>query len=455
MTSPERVLIVGSGAREHALAWRLGRDVQAVGVRAVHVAPGNDGMRDVATIHPEVSTSDLDAVVTLADSIGADLVVVGPEAPLAAGLADRLSHAGIAVFGPTRAAARLESSKRFCRSIAEAAGIPMAEGASFDRSDEAIAFARRLAGAVAVKADGLAAGKGVSLCQATEEAEAAIRAALDERVFGEAGSHVVVERQLAGREASLLAICDGTRAIALPPARDHKRVGDGDSGPNTGGMGAYSPLADLDEADADGLLDVFHRPALAELARRGTPFRGVLYAGLMLTEDGPYLLEFNVRFGDPEAQAVLPRVGGRLGAILLAGSRGTLDSLDDASMTARAREGAESRTGTDGREATVAVVLAAAGYPATPRTGDPIDGLAAARAAGALVFHGATGTRHGWPVTAGGRVVTVVGRGKDVAEAHERAYTAVQLVRFAGMHYRQDIGAPAPLPTPALVGAAR
>jgi phosphoribosylamine--glycine ligase len=211
-------------------------------------------------------------------------------------------------------------------------------------------------------------------------------------------------------------------------------------------MGAYSPLPDLDDADADGLLDAFHRPALAELARRGTPFRGLLYAGLMLTEDGPYLLEFNVRFGDPEAQAVLPRVDGRLGAVLLAAARGSLDSLDGGLLGDHRATAAE---------ATVAVVLAAAGYPSAPRTGDPIDGLAAARAAGALVFHGATATRHGWPVTAGGRVVTVVGRGDDLPEARERAYTAAQLVRFAGMHYRRDIGAPAPVPASALVGAAR
>jgi phosphoribosylamine--glycine ligase len=448
VTSPERVLIVGAGAREHALAWRLGRERREGEMPAVHVAPGNDGMRDVATIHPEVGVADLDGVVALADSIGTDLVVVGPEAPLAAGLADRLSDAGVAVFGPSRAAARLESSKAFCRSIAEVAGIPMAEGASFDRSEEAIAFARRLGAPVVVKADGLAAGKGVSLCQTTDEADAAIRGALDDGAFGEAGRRVVVERQLVGREASLMAICEGTLAVALPAARDHKRVGDGDTGPNTGGMGAYSPLPDLDDAHGDGLLDVFHRPALAELARRGTPFRGLLYAGLMLTDDGPYLLEFNVRFGDPEAQAVLPRVGGRLGALLLAAARGTLDSMDAGPVDDGPLADAAAA-----REATVAVVLAAAGYPATPRTGDPIDGLNAARAAGALVFHGATARRHGWPVTSGGRVVTVVGRGSDLAEARERAYTAVELVRFAGMHHRHDIAAAAP--APALVGAAR
>ena len=430
--TPRRVLIVGSGAREHALAWRFGTEP---GVSEVHVAPGNPGMADVATVHPEVALGDLDGLVDLALALEPDLVVVGPEAPLAAGLADRLSAAGTAVFGPSRAAAALESSKSFCRSIAEAAGIPMAEGASFDRSEEAAAFAHSLGRPLVVKADGLAAGKGVTLCDTPAEAEAAIRAALDDGAFGEAGRRVVVERQLAGREASLMAVCDGRTAVALPPARDHKRIADGDRGPNTGGMGAYSPLADLPDGTAADLVAAFHIPVLAEMARRGTPFRGLLYAGLMLTEEGPRLLEFNVRFGDPEAQAVLPRVDGPLAALLLAAARGDLGSV-----TGGAVGGGSPIAGGSG--ATVAVVLAAAGYPSAPRTGHPIDGLAEARAAGALVFHAATAIRHGWPVTAGGRVLTVVGRGRDVAAAREQAYTAAQLVRFAGMHYRSDIGAP-------------
>jgi len=317
----------------------------------------------------------------------------------------------------------------------------MAQGASFDQVGEATAFARELGAPLVVKADGLAAGKGVTVCGTVAQAEAAIRDAMEGGVFGDAGRRVVVERRLSGREASIMAICDGTTAVGLPPARDHKRIGDADTGPNTGGMGAYSPLADLPDGDSDELVERFHRPALAEMARRGTPFRGLLYAGLMLTADGPRLLEFNVRFGDPEAQAVLPRVDGPLAALLLAAANGELRSAGGSGSPGAggaAVGGTWPIAGAPG--ATVAVVLAAAGYPSTPRTGDPIDGLAAARAAGALIFHAATAIRHGWPVTAGGRVLTVVGRGRDTAAAREQAYTAADLIRFRGLHRRSDIG---------------
>jgi phosphoribosylamine--glycine ligase len=422
MSSPQRILIVGGGAREHALAWRLAAED---GVAEVHVAPGNAGMADVAAVHPEAGANDLSAVAGLAREMVADLVVVGPEAPLAAGLADLLNDEGLATFGPSQAAARLESSKSFCRALAEAAGIPMADGASFEESADAMAFARSLGGAVVVKADGLAAGKGVALCPSPEIAEAAIRAALEDGAFGQAGRRVVVERQLTGREASVMAICDGTTAVALPAARDHKRAYDDDLGPNTGGMGAYSPLDDLPDDEAERLIELFHRPALAEMARRGTPFRGLLYAGLMLSADGPRLLEFNVRFGDPEAQAVLPRIDGQLAPVLMAAARGSLESLR---LKIR-------------NEVTVAVVLAADGYPANPRTGDEIDGIANARATGALVFHSGTAQSEGRSVTNGGRVLTVVGRGGDAHAARAQAYEAVGRIRFAGMHYRRDIGA--------------
>jgi phosphoribosylamine--glycine ligase len=402
---------VGDGAREHALAWRLARDP---GVEETHVCPGNAGMADVATVHGDVSESDVDAVVRLADQMAADLVVVGPEAPLAAGLADQLTAAGIAVFGPTAAAARLETSKTYCRSVADSVGIPMAQGRGFAEPDAAIAFARALGAPVVVKADGLARGKGVIVCQTLPEAESAIQAL---------GPRVVVERRLSGAEASLMALCDGVRAVALPAARDYKRVGEGDTGPNTGGMGAFSPLADLDDAAAEELLDVFHRPVLAEMTRRGTPFRGLLYAGLMLTSDGPYLLELNARFGDPETEVILPRLRGNLTGALVASAAGRLTTTD-----LRA----------DG--AAVAVVLAAHGYPATPRTGDPISGLADSSA---LVFHGATRLQDGRYVTAAGRPVTVVGTGVEVAEARARAYDAVARISFQGMHYRRDIAAPA------------
>ena len=432
MNAPARILVVGGGAREHALCWRLAGEE---GVRAIHVAPGNPGMTDVAEVHPDVDATDLARLVQLATDVAADLVVVGPEAPLAAGLADRLVEAGLQVFGPTAAAARLESSKSFCRDVAAAAGIPMAEGGSFDGSIEAIDFARRLSAPVVVKADGLAAGKGVTICPTVDEAEAAIRAALEDGAFGDAGRHVVVERQLDGHEASVMAICDGVTALPLPAARDHKRVGDDDRGPNTGGMGAYSPLPDLPDREVDRLLDLFHRPVLAEMARRGTPFRGLLYAGLMLSADGPRLLEFNVRFGDPEAQAVLPRIGGRLAPVLSAAARGSLDGFPALPIV---------------DDATVAVVLAADGYPAQARTGDEISGLDDARQAGALVFHGASARRDGQLVSNGGRVLTVFGRGAGLDEARSHAYDAVRLIRFEGMHHRRDIGA-----VPALAGARR
>ncbi len=422
MTSPRRILIVGSGAREHALAWRLAAED---GVGEVHATPGNAGTADVATIHPEVAATDLVAIVALAHEVAPDLVVIGPEAPLAAGLTDLLTDNGFATFGPSQAAARLESSKSFCRAVAEAAGIPMADGASFLVSGEAISFARSLGGPVVVKADGLAAGKGVVLCASASEAETAIRAALDDGAFGQAGRRVVVERQLTGREASVMAICDGSTAVALPAARDHKRAYDDDLGPNTGGMGAYSPLADLPDDEAERLIELFHRPALAEMARRGTPFRGLLYAGLMLTPDGPRLLEFNVRFGDPEAQAVLPRIDGQLAPVLLAAARGSRDGVR---LKIR-------------NVATVAVVIAADGYPANPRSGDEIDGIPDARATGALVFHGGTAQVEGRSVTNGGRVLTVVGRGPDLGAARDQAYEAASRIRFAGMRYRRDIGA--------------
>ena len=416
--TPARILIVGGGAREHALAWRLALDP---GVNELHAAPGNAGIAALASIHPGVGVADVEALVRLAGQIEADLVVVGPEAPLAAGLVDRLSAMGVLAFGPTEAGAAVEASKAFTRQLAESVGIPMADGASFDNADHAKKFTRTLAAPVAVKADGLAAGKGVILCRTLAEAEAAIDAL---------GPPVIVERLLEGPEASLMAICDGERAIALPAARDYKRVGDGDTGANTGGMGAYSPLPDLDDATASQLLDVFHRPALAELNRRGTPFRGVLYAGLLFTDDGPRLLEFNVRFGDPEAEVILPRLGGNLAATFAAAAGGRL------------AEGAlpvES-------DASVAVVLAADGYPAMPRSGDAIDGVKVAVATGALVFHGATQWHGGELLTTGGRVLTVVGRGPDLAAARLNAYEAGAQIHFEGAHCRSDIAKPILVP---------
>lgn len=426
--SPGTVLVVGSGGREHALAWRLRQD----GVRRVLVAPGNAGMAGDAEIHPGVAAGDAGALLDLCRTQDVELVVIGPEGPLVDGLADRLRAAGPAVFGPDAAAARIEGSKAFCRDVAEAAGVPMAEGAVFDAVEPALAFARELGGRVVVKADGLAAGKGVIVCDGLGEVEATLRDALIDGVFGAAGARVVVERALEGREASLIVLTDGTATLALPLARDHKRLGDGDTGPNTGGMGAYSPLPDLSDDEAAALVERFHRPVLRELARRGAPFRGALYAGLMLTGDGPRLLEFNARFGDPETQAIMPRLGVPLAPLLFAAATGRLAQAAD-------------RLGLPGvvracAEASACVVLAAAGYPASPRTGAAIEGIEAAKAAGTLVL--TAGVEAGSPglQTAGGRVLAVVGRGASVEEAAAAAYRGADQIRFSGRQLRRDIG---------------
>ena len=427
---PTRILLVGSGAREHALAWRLSVEP---GVNAVFVAPGSDAMATEPRVRRLADADPLDpaSVGAAAREVAAELVVIGPEAPLAAGVADALEAAGIAVFGPSAAAARIEASKAFCHEVAAAAGVPMARSGAFGTAAEAGAFARVLAAdgkEVVIKADGLAAGKGVTVCDTLEEAKAAIEPAARAGV-------VVVEERLVGREASLIALCDGRDALALPIARDHKRLGDGDTGPNTGGMGAYSPLPDLPDGEADDLVARFHRSILAELARRGTPFRGALYAGLMLTADGPVLLECNARFGDPETQAILPRLAVPLGPLLLAAARGRL-------LEAARPLGLEGARLPAVPVATVAIVLAAAGYPDAPRRDDPITGLDRARDAGVLLFHGGTAADgEGGFRTAGGRILTVVGRGPDLDAARAQADVAADLIAFEGLQRRHDIGA--------------
>jgi phosphoribosylamine---glycine ligase len=447
LVMPTRVLIIGGGGREHALAWKLSVEP---GVNEVIVAPGSyaigteprvRGLKDVDPLDPE-------SVVFVAKAIAAELVVIGPEAPLAAGIADALRAARIAVFGPSAAAARIESSKAFCHDVALAAGVPMARSAAFpvDERGQAFAFARQLTAegrGVVVKADGLAAGKGVTVCDDMDDAVAAI----DIRV---GIGPIVIEERLEGREASLIAICDGREALALPFARDHKRLGDLDAGPNTGGMGAYSPLEDLADETADDLIERFHRPILAELARRGTPFRGALYAGLMLTADGPVLLECNARFGDPETQVLMPRLAAPLGPLLLAAAKGRLKSA----IKALSIDGHRIPTIPG---ATLGIVLASAGYPDEPRTGDAIEGLHAARATGGLVFHAGTARdADGGYRTAGGRVLTIVGRGPDLAAARDQAESAAQVISFDGLQRRHDIGLQALFETGVLVlGGAR
>jgi phosphoribosylamine--glycine ligase len=435
LVAPTRTLIVGGGGREHALAWKLAAEP---GVNEVVVAPGSDGIaiEPRVAIRPEVDPFDPLSVVRAAQEASVELVVVGPEAPLAAGVADALRAVGIAVFGPDAAAARIESSKAFCREMAEAAGVRMARGRAFDDAGAAVRFARELAGApgsagAVVKADGLAAGKGVTVADDAAAAEAAVAA-----LFAAGDRTIVVEERLVGREASLIAVCDGREALALPAARDHKRLLDGDRGPNTGGMGAYSPVADLPDAAAERLVDEIHRPILAELARRGSPFQGALYAGLILTADGPRLLECNARFGDPETQAILPRLAVALGPLLLAAARGDLSG-------ARRALGLGGSIIPSRPESSVAIVLAAPGYPDGPRAGDRIEGLDDARRLGALVFHAGTARLDdGTWATRGGRVVTVVGRGADLEAARAMAEEAADRVALEGVLRRHDIAAP-------------
>jgi phosphoribosylamine---glycine ligase len=394
------VLVVGSGAREHALAWKL---AQAPSVDTLHAAPGNPGIARLGHCHP-VRADDAEGILALARSVGADLVVVGPEAPLVAGLADELRLVGLLVFGPSAAAARIEGSKSFAKEVLDDAGVPTARPLSDARAP------------CVLKADGLAAGKGVVVCR-TEAELAAGWAALSGH------EDVLVEELLEGEEVSLFAICDGRAAVVLPPAQDFKRAFDGDEGPNTGGMGAYAPVPALDDRAGEALADLVHRPVLAELARRGTPFIGLLYAGLMLTEDGPRVLEFNCRFGDPETQSVVPLVDGDLAEALAAAAAGELGT---------------GRLGT-AAGAAVTVVLTAGGYPEQSDRGTRIDGIDAAEQTGALVFHAGTALQDGRLFTNGGRILAVTGVGPDVRDARAAAYAAADEISFAGMRRRNDI----------------
>ncbi len=407
-----RVLLIGGGGREHALAWALAASPL---LTKLWVAPGNPGIAPLAEC-VAIDTTDIAGLAAFARANAVDLVVPGPEAPLVAGLADALAAAGVACCGPTAAAARLEGSKSFAKEVAEAAGIPTARWERFADAAAARDFASRRSAPIVVKADGLAAGKGVVVAQTEAEADAAIDR------FAAMGP-VVVEECLSGEEVSLFALCDGTDAIFLGTARDHKRVGDGDSGPNTGGMGAVSPAPGFDPVPA---MDAIIRPALAEMARRGTPFRGVLFAGLMLTTDGPALIEFNVRFGDPECQALMARLQSDLLPALLAACQGELGAFE-----LRFRP-----------QASCAVVMAARGYPDAPEAGGVISGLdAAAAVPGALVFHAGTALHGAQVVAAGGRVLTLCGTGADAAQARAAAYAAVDAVVWPGGFCRRDIGA--------------
>jgi phosphoribosylamine--glycine ligase len=411
-----RVLLLGSGGREHALAWKL---AQSPGLSSLLCGPGNPGTSRLATNIP-LKVDAPDAVVAVAREQKVDLVVVGPEAPLVAGVADALAAEGIACFGPVAAAARLEGSKAFAKEIMAEAGVPTADFQVFTdvAAAEAYAVAR---GSLVVKADGLAAGKGVIVAPDPEAARAAVRAV---GAMGVAGQRMVLEELLEGEEVSVIALCDGERYVLLPAAQDHKRVGDGDTGPNTGGMGAYCPAPFLSPEELAWVGERVIAPVLAVMRRRGAPFRGALYAGLMLTPSGPKVLEFNARLGDPETQVLMLQLGEDLLPLLDACARGRLEP-----RALKLEPGAS-----------VGVVLAAEGYPDAPLRGHRIEGVDIAPP-GTRVFLAGVEAKDGGLVTSGGRVLTVCSRGKDLAEARSQAYGAIAGIRFEGMHFRRDIGA--------------
>ncbi len=403
-----KVLLVGSGGREHALAWKL---AQAPGLAALHAAPGNPGIARLGDCHP-VRAEDGEALLSLARSLDVDLAVIGPEAPLVAGVAAELRRNGVAVFGPGRSAARIEGSKSFAKDVMTVAGVPTAE---------ALAVARV---PCVVKVDGLASGKGVFVCETAEQLDDGLRAA---SAFP---GPILIEELLAGNEVSIFALADGRGVVPLAAAQDFKRIGDGDTGPNTGGMGSYSPVPGIGADEVAELVDQVHRPVVEELARRGSPFVGVLFAGLMLTDSGPKVLEFNCRFGDPETQSILPHLEGDFLGALAAAAGGELAGVELAASGAAA----------------VTVVLAAGDYPERSDTGSAIAGIEDAEAAGALVFHAGTALRGDRLVTNGGRILGVTGTGATIAEARKQAYAGCARITFAGVRYRTDIALAASSP---------
>jgi phosphoribosylamine--glycine ligase len=414
------VLVIGSGGREHALIWRLR---QSPSVEALYAVPGNPGAAGLATLIAADAQKPAE-MVRVAESVEAGLTVVGSEAPLVAGVVDALRAAGRAVVGPMAAAAQLEGSKIFAKEFMLRAGIPTAKFVTVETEADALKALDRFGIPVVLKADGLAAGKGVVVAGSRAEAEAAVRGLLGGELVGAAGSRLVIEECLTGEEVSFIVLSDGRNVLPLEPTQDHKAVFDGDRGPNTGGMGAYCDSRILDASERQFAMDRVIAPAIEQMRAEGCPFTGFLYAGLMMTENGPKVLEFNVRLGDPETQALLHRLDCDFAEVLLAAARG---DLAGASLTWRP-------------DPSVCVVLAAAGYPGTPRRGDRIAGIDQAEAAGAAVFHAGTRSGQAGVETAGGRVLGVTASGPDLAGAIERTYQAVSKVHFDGMHYRTDIG---------------
>ncbi len=414
-----KVLVVGSGGREHVLAWKA---AQSPRVEKVFCAPGNAGIAADAVCVP-IAATDIAGLADFARKESIGLTIVGPEAPLTAGIVDAFKAKGLKVFGPDQYCAQLEGSKVFSKRLMRKLGIPTAASEEFTSAAPAVEYLRKSAYPVVIKADGLAAGKGVTIAATFAEAEQAVREAMVDRVFGDAGSKILIEEFLDGEEASLIAVCDGETAVCLASSQDHKRIFDGDQGPNTGGMGAYSPAPVVTARVEQEALDRIFKPVLKELKAQGHPFVGFLYAGLMITAKGMYVLEFNVRFGDPEAQAVLPRLTTDLVDVAEACVDGKLKDLKL----------------TWSPEMAVTVVLAAAGYPGTPKKGDLIEVLGSGWPAGIHVFHAGTEAQVGKVIVSGGRVLAVTALGADVAAAVDRAYWGVGRIRFEGMQFRRDI----------------
>lgn len=412
-----RILIVGSGGREHAIAWALSKSDK---VERLYCAPGNAGIAELAECVP-ISEDQFEPLTKFAKEQEIDLVVVGPEAPLFAGLVDVLEEAGLKAFGPRRNAAIIEGSKVFTKQLMRKYNIPTAAYESFDNYEEALAYLRKQRAPIVVKADGLAAGKGVTVAATLEEAERALREIMVDKVFGEAGAQVVIEEFLSGQEMSILAFVDGETVRPMVPSQDHKPVYDGDKGPNTGGMGTYSPVPHIPQSVVDEAIETILIPAARAMVQEGRPFRGVLYAGLMITEQGPKTVEFNCRFGDPETQVVLPRLKTDLADIFMATVNGKLQEIEI--------EWSD--------EAAVCVVLASGGYPGPYEKGKPITGLDQVEQS--VVFHAGTKLADGRIVTNGGRLLGVTALGKDIAEARARAYADIEKIRYEGKHYRTDI----------------
>jgi len=415
------ILVIGNGAREHAILWKLASDDPAPQGPALFAAPGNAGTTQLAT-NLDVKADDIDGLIAAVRTHAIDLTIVGPEVPLVAGVVDRFEAEGLRIFGPTQAASRMEGSKAFAKQVMLDAGVPTAAYCTFSDADAAAAYVRQQGAPIVVKADGLAAGKGVVVATSVEEALAAVQDSMVSRVFGDAGSEVVIEECMVGQEVSVFCFTDGHSATPLVAACDYKRIFDGDRGPNTGGMGGYSPPRQGDVALERQIRETCVEPVIAQLAKQGSPFTGILYCGLMLTSDGPKVIEFNVRFGDPECQLILPRLETRLLDVIDAVIDGKVDALDLRWSN----------------QVSVAVVLASGGYPGSSETGVPITGLEALSSED-LVFHAGTTAKGDAIITNGGRVLTAVGMGATMAEARAKAYDTAGRIAFEGAQHRTDI----------------